>query len=80
MPAVKLFKRVDTLPAKKLAKTVRTMMTIKPSSGPNITSARREKMLESPIFAPGKNNGGNRFSTKNIIRLSAEKRDSTAIL
>jgi hypothetical protein len=50
-------------------------MTIKnASTGEYIISATNEKMLASPILAPGMGRGVNWFSTMNIIRLSAVKR------
>jgi hypothetical protein len=68
------------LPAYKLPKKVRTAMTINASSGEYITKAAKENILESPIFAPGINSGGNRLSIIKVIRLSDVKIASVAIL
>ena len=77
-PAVKLYISVEMLPVNMLPNTVRITTSIIASTGPSTYTVSSEKMLLSPIFAPGKNSGGNKLSTMNIISPMAVSTASVA--
>ena len=79
MPAVKLYISVDIPPPNILPSTVRTTTTINASTGPRRYNVSNEKMFDRPIFAPGKNSGGNRLSTMNMISPIAHNTDNVAM-
>ena len=72
IPAEKLYSKVEIPPPNKLPSTVLTATTTMASSGPSKSNASIEKMLDMPIFAPGKNNGGNSPSIIKDISAIAE--------
>jgi hypothetical protein len=78
IPPVKEYIMAEMFPANSAPRSVRTATIIKASTGEYIISAIKENMLESPIFAPGIMSGGNRFSIKKTIKLSAVNMDSVA--
>ena len=79
MPAGRLYISVDKLPVIRQPKTVRSMTKTNASHHPKTSKVNRPKILLSPIFALGKNNGGKRFSIANVTKAIAVKTPKYAI-
>ncbi|CCZ95023.1 unknown [Corallococcus sp. CAG:1435] len=73
-----LYMRVDMFPVNILPNVVRTKTSTKASTGPSKITVRSENMLDKPIFAPGKNSGGNKLSTINMMSPMAQSTESIA--
>lgn len=78
-PAGKLYIKVDRLPVTKQPNIVRNTTNINASNHPKTSKVKSPKMLLSPIFAPGKNRGGKRFSIANVTNAIAVNTPKYAI-
>ena len=70
-PADREYINETKLPTIKDPSVVLTTIKIIASIGPNMNSVTSVNMLDKPIFAPGRNSGGNRLSSIKDIKLSA---------
>ena len=77
-PPVKLYSTIEILPANTAPRKVRITTTANASKGEYIIKATSENIFASPILAPGRI-VGNKFSIKNIIKLSPVSIARTAI-
>lgn len=70
----------EMLPENKLPSSAFTIKTEKAETFPRVINANSINIFERPIFAPGRINGGKRFSSKNVMVASEASNPVKAIL